>query len=52
MVDNSQDEYQGTVVEATVTLHGISALVLFDSSVLDSFISPSLVQGCSLVAMC
>ena len=32
-------------------LHGISTSVLFDSSASDSFISPSLVQRCGLVAM-
>ena len=51
-VDNRQAEHQGTVVEATGTLHGISTLVLFDSGASDSFISPSLVQRCGLVAMC
>ena len=51
MVDNHQAEHQGTVVEATGTLHGISTSVLFDSGASDSFISPSLVQRCGLVAM-
>ena len=44
IVDNRQSECQGTIVEAIGTLHGISSLVLFDSSDSDSFISPSLVQ--------
>ena len=42
-VDNHQAEHQGTIVEATGTLYGISSLVLFDLGALDSFISPSLV---------
>lgn len=33
-------------------LHYISSLVLFDSCALDSFILPSLVQKCGLVAAC
>ena len=51
MVDNRQAKHQGMVVKATGTLHGISTLVLFDSSASDSFISPSLAQRCGLVAM-
>ena len=51
VVDNCQAEHQGTIVEAIGTLHGISNSILFDSSAFNSFISPSLVQRCGLVAM-
>ena len=50
MVDNHQAEHQGTVVEAIGMFYGISSSVLFDSSASDSFISPSHVQRCGLVA--
>ena len=50
-VDNHQAEHQGIVVKATGMLHGISNSILFDSGASDSFISPSLVHRCWLVAM-
>ena len=42
-IENHQAKHQGTIVEATGTLYGISSSILFDSGALDSFISPSLV---------
>ena len=49
VVDNHQDEHQGTVVKATSMLYGISSSILFDLGASDSFISPSHVQQCGLV---
>ena len=48
-VDNHQPEHEGTLVEATCTLCDISASTIFDSSALDYFISPSLVQQFGIV---
>ena len=44
VVDNYQAEHQGTIVEATGTLYGISSSILFDSGASNSFLSPSLIQ--------
>ena len=51
-VDNCQVEHQGIVVEATGRLHGIYSSILFNFGASNSFISPSLVQRCRLVAVC
>lgn len=48
-VDNRRDEHQSTIVETTGEIGGISCLVLFYSSSIDSFISSSLVERCRLV---
>ena len=50
VVENCQAKHQGTVVKASTMLYGISSLVLFDLGASNSFISPSLVQRCGLVA--
>ena len=49
-IDNHQAKHQGTRVKATGTLYDISSSILFDLGASDSFISPSHVQRCGLVA--
>lgn len=49
-VENRQANHQGTVVDTSGVLQGISISILFDSSASDSFISPSVVECYRLVA--
>ena len=49
-VNNRQAEHQSTVVESTGTLNHINVKILFDSGVIDSFISPSALEKSGLAA--
>ena len=49
-VNNRQAEHQSTMVESSGTLNHINVNILFDSSVTDSFISPSALEKSGLAA--
>jgi hypothetical protein len=50
IVNNRQTEHQSTVVESSGMLNHINVKILFDSSVTDSFISPSALEKSGLAA--
>ena len=49
-VDNRQAEHQATIIEALGKIRGSDVTILFDTGATDSFISPSVVKHCGLVA--
>jgi hypothetical protein len=49
-INNRQDEHQSTVVESSFMLNHINVKILFDSGVIDSFISPSALEKSGLAA--
>lgn len=49
-VDNRYVDHQNTVVETLGVLHNTSISILFDFNASNSFISPSVVERCRLVA--
>ncbi|XP_057844866.2 uncharacterized protein LOC131054379 [Cryptomeria japonica] len=49
-IEQKQTDHQGTIIETTSSLKGKTISILFDSGAIDSFISPSLVEKCGLVA--
>ncbi|KAH9294563.1 hypothetical protein KI387_038151, partial [Taxus chinensis] len=50
-VENHQAEHQSMVIETTGSIGGVPTSILFDSGSSDSFIAPSLVERCRLVAV-
>ena len=51
VVDNCQAKHQAIVIKATGIIQGHMVIVLFDFGATDSFISPSVVEHCRLVAV-
>ena len=50
-VDDRQADHQNTVVKTLGKLHGVSVSILFDSGATNSFISPTIVDRCGIVAV-
>jgi len=49
-IDNQQVEHQSVVVETLGMINKVKVKILFDSSAIDSFISPVALEKCGLAA--